>query len=244
MQTSPTVGQIATALASFHAEVKNPQKDREVSVVSQRTGARYTFQYATLASVMDAIRVPLAKNGLSIVQVVEGGKGARKLSTTLLHSSGEFISSEMDLEVEGSGNQATGSAISYCRRYAMLAICSIVADEDDDGNLGDGNDATVRHHQARPTAQQKTFPQTPQPAVGKPAPAPAEDEHSPQVDATKEEISTVSLDDIKGLARQIGKTKAIKLASSQLGRTILSADEIKTAEYPIVYATFHAALAS
>ena len=59
---------IAAALAKAQSEIANPVRNREVTVVSKRTGGKYKFKYATLDQIYDTIRNPLTKNGLWVVQ--------------------------------------------------------------------------------------------------------------------------------------------------------------------------------
>lgn len=95
----------------------------------------FKSKYADLASVMDAIRGPLAKHGLGMVQFAcEAPEGSVCVRTVLGHSSGQFISSNFTMPVRDPKNpQAVGSALTYARRYAAMAICGIAPD-DDDGN--------------------------------------------------------------------------------------------------------------
>jgi len=89
-------------------------------------------KYASLASVIDAVRKPLADNGLAVTQMIR----LDRLVTRLQHSSGEFIESEYPLPPMGSSQQF-GSALTYARRYSLSAICCISADEDDDAEASD-----------------------------------------------------------------------------------------------------------
>ena len=126
-------GQIAAALAKAQAGFKNPPRNKEVKVNSQR-GA-YSFKYATLDAILDAVRKPLSDAGLCVVQI----PGKESLETRLIHDSGECLSSRIPLFVSQQGAQAYGSALTYARRYALAAMLGIAADEDDDGNAADGN---------------------------------------------------------------------------------------------------------
>lgn len=137
----PTTDKIATALAKAQEKITSPPRNREVEVVSKRTGGRYTFKYATLDSIIDHVRPSLTENGLWFTQTLESGdNGKYRLVTTLLHSSGQTIRSETPLLVEdGGGNQAFGSALTYMRRYSLTAMLGVAADEDDDANTADGN---------------------------------------------------------------------------------------------------------
>lgn len=54
--------------------------------------------------------------------------------TKLIHSSGEWLSSELALPMpKGANAQAIGSLNTYGRRYGLASICGI-AQTDDDGN--------------------------------------------------------------------------------------------------------------
>ena len=79
---------------------------------------------------LKAIKEPMAKAKLSFVQFPTG-KG---LTTILMHDTGEFISSFMELMPIKEEPQAQGSAITYARRYALSAILGLDTEADDDGN--------------------------------------------------------------------------------------------------------------
>lgn len=133
--------QIATALCKAQQAITNPPRNREVAVKT-KTGGTYKFRYATLDAIIDHVRQPLTENGLWFTQTLANGDGKYKLVTTLLHASGQTLSSETPLLVQGAGNQEFGSALTYMRRYALTAMLGIAADEDDDGNHSDGNTVT------------------------------------------------------------------------------------------------------
>ncbi len=67
--------------------------------------------------------------------------GSQALSYVLLHTpTGESIKGTMSLGNETNTPQAQGSAITYARRYALMAVLGLVADEDDD-NQGQASKA-------------------------------------------------------------------------------------------------------
>lgn len=135
MNRSESIKELATALSKAQGEMKHAIKDSN--------NIYFRSKYADLASVVDASRPALVKNGLSIVQYTEGNT----LYTMLLHSSGEWIRGHIELkpmrQVKDKGwedshdPQSYGSCITYARRYAMAAITG-VATEDDDGNAATG----------------------------------------------------------------------------------------------------------
>lgn len=90
--------------------------------------------YADLAEIVKAAKPYLAKNDLGVIQEVFTRNEHDYLSTTLIHSSGQKISSELRIRPKDGSIQSLGAAITYMRRYAYSSILGIVADEDDDGN--------------------------------------------------------------------------------------------------------------
>lgn len=157
MRHSESFAQIAAALAAANAEFPPIEKNRNVEVV-MRNGGSYWFSYATLDAILNAIRVPLAKNGLALMQAevaqevnVYGDAGVivdveRELmmETRLIHSSGEWISNTTPILIADGENsaQAHGGGVSYARRYGVTTLVCLASEEDDDGNSADGNSVT------------------------------------------------------------------------------------------------------
>jgi len=123
---SEQINELATALAKAQGAMKN--------ATMNRVNPHFKSRYADLSSVLDAIRAPLSANGLSIVQTIEIGTAAMLLKTTMMHSSGQFITTEYPLPLVGRPHEI-GSALTYARRYSIAAIACNSSDEDDDGNV-------------------------------------------------------------------------------------------------------------
>ena len=134
---SPSIAELTKALSMFQGSIKQPKLNKSVKV-NQKEGGSYTFQYADLAACVSAATPELQKNGLAIIQTIQG----QILVTTLSHTSGEFINSRMPLNqatLFSTSFQKIGSMITYLKRYAYCAILGIVADDDDDANAACGN---------------------------------------------------------------------------------------------------------
>jgi hypothetical protein len=100
-------------------------------VVKGANNPFFKSKYADLASIIELVKQPLEANGIIVLQPIRTDEaGNTYLETKLLHSSGEFISSFMPLDISGK-EQALGSRISYFRRYQLQAILSIPAVDDD-----------------------------------------------------------------------------------------------------------------
>lgn len=153
-QASPTIGKLAGALAKAQGAFEPIGKTREVTVTPKKEGARpYKFSYAPLDTVLAAVRPALAANGLAIMQTIADrheDSEDRTMTTTLLHESGEFIASTTTLPGQASTAQEFGSQVTYMRRYAIVSILGVVAEEDDDGNAAAGNDFDSRDRQPPP----------------------------------------------------------------------------------------------
>jgi hypothetical protein len=142
-ETDNRQGLLYGALAKAQGGMVNPPKNREVQVRSEK--GSYTFSYATLDSILDIIRPRLSENGLSYTQTLERNGEVMVMCLRLYHSGGGMVSSCMPLEWGRiSKMQEMGSLISYARRYQIAAFFGLAAEEDDDGNSGDGNHRETR----------------------------------------------------------------------------------------------------
>lgn len=127
MPQSAEIKDLATALAKAQEKLKPATKDGE--------NPHFKSQYATLQSVWNAARAALTPNGLSVCQTFSETDGSSMaITTTLMHTSGQWISGTLTIRPTKADPQGIGSAVSYGRRYSLASIVGIVADEDDDGN--------------------------------------------------------------------------------------------------------------
>ena len=129
MNKSETLGELAKALAKAQGELSNAKKSA--------SNPFFKSKYADLAEVINVVKPVFSKEGLSVTQMPSYDAGIVSVETLLLHSSGEWISSVISAPVSKQDAQGVGSAISYCRRYALSAVASI-GSEDDDGNSAVG----------------------------------------------------------------------------------------------------------
>lgn len=127
-------------------EMKNPINSVENSY--------FKSKYVPLSDILDLARPILSKYGFALLQVPtvfydavqlkNGGvheQGVVKVQTSLIHQSGEKIEfPEIVIKAKDASAQSVGSAITYARRYALASILGISGkDEDDDGNMANGN---------------------------------------------------------------------------------------------------------
>jgi hypothetical protein len=130
MRMSELPSKLATALAKAQAEIK--------PVAKSGFNPHFRKPYSTLTDVWDAVREPLTKNGISILQMTSVNANGIVLNTLVLHSSGESVQGELPVAPVGTAPQPLGSAISYARRYALLSAVGGSVDDDDDGSAASG----------------------------------------------------------------------------------------------------------
>jgi len=110
-------------------------------------------QYAPLEEVLAAVQGPLSDEGVCILAFTVERENNLFLRSVLRHvKTNTELSVDLPLLMGKQDMQGLGSAISYARRYALMLLCGIVAEDDDDGN------ATQAPRQA-PSQQQTPSPQ-------------------------------------------------------------------------------------
>jgi hypothetical protein len=104
----------------------------------------FKSSYADLTSVIKAIKQPFADNGLSYTQFPVSNENGVGVSTRLMHISGQWLEMEYTLPTVKKDPQASGSAITYARRYALQSIAGIpTADDDAESAMLRGDDKKV-----------------------------------------------------------------------------------------------------
>jgi len=123
---------ISAAFVKAQAKLQNPRKDQEATIRSD-TGRSYSYTYVDLATVIDGVRDVLAQFDLGFTQNVVTGEGRINVTTVLRHESGETLTFGPLVGPGGNDWRQLGGAISYAKRYALLAALGIApSDEDDD----------------------------------------------------------------------------------------------------------------
>jgi hypothetical protein len=142
--------------------------------------------YADLASCWDACREPLHANGLAVVQLPwRRGRRSMCVTTRLMHSSGEWIESDLTLTAGTDTAQALCGLVTYARRYALSGTVGI-SSEDDDGNSANRPPDGVTWQPTPPSPTPVNRPEPkPRPDPKAPAqPAPTTGAASPEAVAT------------------------------------------------------------
>lgn len=152
MTRSDSIAQLAAAMAKAQPAIAPAIKDA--------ANPFFKSKYADLGEVWRVVQAAFAPHGLSVLQVPETAEdGSVTLTTMVLHESGEWIAGTMPVRVVKDDPQGVGSGITYARRYALSAMCGVVA-EDDDGEAAMGRGA---HNAAQ---EQQSRQQRGEPTIG------------------------------------------------------------------------------
>ncbi len=134
-RSSNKIGTLAAALAKAQAEIANPEKSLTGTIESPfpRESQR-TFCYASLSTGLDIVRKCLGQHEIATVQAtaIERDTGLIKLTTTLVHASGEWVSSDWPVcpASETAAPHRMGAALTYARRYALFTLVGIAGEDD------------------------------------------------------------------------------------------------------------------
>ncbi len=98
------------------------------------TNPHFKTKYADLSACVEAVIDALNENGIMLMQKQHPCDGGVAVETVFVHESGEtFSAGILQVPAAKQDPQGYGSAITYARRYSLMAACGI-APEDDDGN--------------------------------------------------------------------------------------------------------------
>lgn len=126
MKHSEQINEIAPALVAAQAEMKNPAFDSQ--------NPHYKNKFASLAAVRNTVVPALSSKGISMLQELRTtSEDGIACHTYLIHESGQWMEfGPFVMTPTKTDPQGFGSAATYCKRYALMAVCGIVGDEDDD----------------------------------------------------------------------------------------------------------------
>jgi hypothetical protein len=134
-RSSNKISALATALAKAQAEIANPEKSLTATIQSPfpRESQR-TFRYASLSTGLDIVRKCLGQHEIATVQstAIDRDSGLIRLTTTLVHGSGEWVSSDWPVcpASETAAPHRMGAALTYARRYALFTLVGIAGEDD------------------------------------------------------------------------------------------------------------------
>lgn len=102
--------------------------------LKEKNNPAFRSKYADLGACIDAVEDALLANGIAFIQETFEDATGVTVETVFLHESGESMRcGKLHVPASKQDPQGYGSALTYARRYSLMAACGI-APEDDDGN--------------------------------------------------------------------------------------------------------------
>lgn len=123
METSIEIKNLSEALVKAQSEMVDVKKTLE--------NPHTKSEYADLASVLKVIRPILFRHDLALIQFPAFKNEHVYVVSRLVHKTGEWMQEESSAGIIEQGPQKAGSAITYLRRYSVMAICGIAPEDDD-----------------------------------------------------------------------------------------------------------------
>lgn len=140
--------ELCAAMAKASGEISHAKLNK--------SNPHFKSKYASLDSVIDAIKPALSKNGLWFTQTFHNIDGYAAVETTIIHSSGETMScGTICIPLEKKTPQGYGSALTYARRMSLSTSFGIFADEDDDANAAEDEVAKAAAEKEKPKPVKK-----------------------------------------------------------------------------------------
>ena len=99
-----------------------------------QTNPHFKSKFASLKSVIDAIKPALNANGIFFMQVSHPLDHGVGIETIFCKADEKLSTGVVMVPVDKANAQGLGSALTYAKRYSLAMACGIAADVDDDGN--------------------------------------------------------------------------------------------------------------
>lgn len=135
---SETIDALSASLVKALGEMSDLAKTQTANA------GQYSYRYATLADALAMARPILASHGLTITQTAETDDRDAIVWTTILHSSGQYVTTRPTRLPAGKTAQNTGSSITYARRYALMAVLGLATEDDDGASAGTRSSEAAR----------------------------------------------------------------------------------------------------
>ena len=156
---SPSTQQVCAALAIAQGQFRAPRRTKEATI--KGTGYSYTYKYAPLEEIVEAVKEGLAANGLARHQYLATRGDQPIIRTIIWHASGEWLASDYPIHPTKEGAQGFASGVTFARRYGLSLALGLAPEDDDDANVAESNQAHLTD--APPSGKPAARPRPPAP---------------------------------------------------------------------------------
>lgn len=142
---------LAKAFIQFQFNCPPIEKDSEVSVKTNG-GGTYKFAYATFGNIVQTIKKPMYEAKIAYTFLTS----ENKFTCRILHESGEYQDTSLDMPKFREKMQENGSFLTYLKRYSLVLALGLDTDADEDGNLADQNHVEITKQKYQPKESVKS----------------------------------------------------------------------------------------
>lgn len=176
LETSEDITLLLEALVAATLAYGPVEFDRMANIQGKENKPGYSYEWSSLREINKATRQPLANQGLIIMHGARpNSASALTVRTVLWHKSGQWVRNDLPVGLFGSDPREVGKAITYAKRYNVMALLNLSPgeDEDDDGagsepTLDAGPRRTAPVPAQRKSQQPEGRPASPPPMVAAP----------------------------------------------------------------------------
>jgi hypothetical protein len=165
-ESSESTANIGASMVAALSAIGEVAKTRKATIEGRQGGRGYEYEYANLADVLADARPKLAEHGLVVFQTVTTNDRDVEVWTTVMHTSGEWLRMGPLALPAGNTPQQAGSAITYARRYAIMAALGCATEDDDGASAGERQHATSGGARQSSTRRPQNRPESTQPDEG------------------------------------------------------------------------------
>lgn len=151
MKTSTEIKQISAAIVKAQAAIKTVTKEGINTFFKKPDGTG--APYATLDSIIEAIRGPIADNKLAVMQFPTTVNEKYVVTTRVQHESGEYFEEDTPLLLGKQDMQGFGAAVTYGKRFALGSFFNVATEVDDDGNAATGKKPVTEDDKVKANAE-------------------------------------------------------------------------------------------
>jgi len=128
---------LAQALLEAQQSITHAMADSE---------GNFRNKYASIESVIEAVKEPLNDNGITFLQVPYHVPGYQCVETVfiLAENGAVFRAGKTSVACKDQTPQSYGSSLTYARRYSLGTSCALKTEEDDDANKAQSSNNTTR----------------------------------------------------------------------------------------------------
>ena len=131
------------------------QSEMSHAAFDQTNPAFKNAKFASLKSVIDAVKPALNANGIAFIQKSVPMDHGIAVETVFYGFGEELSTGPVPVPIDRENAHGFGSALTYAKRYSLAMACGVASDSDDDGNTAAKNSTGRKPQSVTKTVMQE-----------------------------------------------------------------------------------------